>query len=42
MAATWLKKYSEAEELLMKYIESGHLRERQLAIELLDEIRATR
>ena len=42
MAATWLKKYYEAEELFKRYLESGHHRERQLAIELLDEIRTAR
>ena len=40
MAATWIGHYGEAKELFTKYLESGHRRERELAIDILKKLNA--
>lgn len=41
MAATWIEHYEEAQELLTKYLESGYRKERELAQDLLEKLKAT-
>ena len=40
MAATWIERYKEAQELLTKYLESGHRKEHELAKDLLMKLKA--
>ena len=40
MAATWIEHYEDARKLTTKYPESGHERERKLAKDLLEKLKA--
>ena len=40
MAATWIENYEKAQELLIKYLESGHRKELQLAKNVLKKLKA--
>jgi len=40
MSATWIERYEEAKELMQKYLESGHARERKLAKDILKKLKA--